>query len=76
MSVLKRNANLLKWLYLILAIVSLTGRLIYGELYETTTIRSTGEERMDGSVLGYLLMGSTIVFLIGYVVFGQVKKNS
>lgn len=76
MSVLKRNANLLKWLCLILAIVSLTGRLIYGELYEKTTIRSTGEERMDGSFLGYLLMGSTIVFLIGYVVFGQVKKNS
>lgn len=76
MSLLKRNANLLKWLCLILAILSLTGRLMYGELYEVTTVRSTGEERMNGSVVGYLLMGSTISFLIGYVVFGQLKKGS
>lgn len=76
MSILKGNANLFKWLCLILAILSFAGRLIYGELYESTAIRPTGEERLEGSIVGYLLMGSTIVFILGFILFGQLKKGS
>lgn len=71
-----KNAIVFKWLSLIIGVVAFVIRIIYGELNETHVVREvTGKARMEGSFVGYVLVGITILSLISFVLFNILSKN-
>lgn len=71
-----KNANVFKWLSLIIGVAAFVIRIIYGELNENHVVRElTGETRMDGSSVGYVLIGIVILSLISFVIFNILSKK-
>ncbi len=71
-----KHASFLKWTSLTIGIIGFILRIAQGELNENHVIRNlTGEIRMDGSSLGYLLTGITIIALASFILFNILSKN-
>lgn len=71
-----KHAGFLKWTSLTIGIIGFILRIAQGELNENHAIRNlTGEIRMDGSSLGYLLTGITIIALASFILFNILSKN-
>lgn len=71
-----KNARVFKWLSLIIGLLAFAIRIIQGELEEEHISRGlTGETRMDGSTLGYLMVGIIIVSLVSFVIFNELSKK-
>lgn len=69
----RRNANVIKWTALTVAIIAFALRIYIGETQEFTFFRATGEERYVGSTTSYVLVG---VLIISLLVFAAASLNS
>ncbi|MBL1232549.1 MAG: hypothetical protein P1U44_03350 [Vicingaceae bacterium] len=71
-----KHASFLKWTSLFIGVVAFVFRILYGELNETHDVREiTGELRMGGSSVGYVLIGIIILSIISFVIFNELSKK-
>ncbi|MCW8896558.1 MAG: hypothetical protein OQJ96_05925 [Flavobacteriales bacterium] len=76
MNFINRYANLFKLASLVIGVVAFVFRILYGELNETHVVREiTGELRMGGSSVGYVLISIIILSIISFVIFNELSKK-